>query len=257
MRSREEFDQVQRLVEQGLNDCQISRATGIARTTVRDWRLKGREDWWPGKGFEDHWRRGARYYDDSRCPVCSRRSLDSREYAYLLAMYLGDGQLSPTPRGVYKLRIFLDQRYIAIIAECIRSVVVVHGRDSIGFIEREECVELYSYWKHWSCLFPQHGPGRKHERRIRLTEWQREIVSAHPDRFLRGLVHSDGWRGVNRVNGTDYPRYQFKNESFDIRGLFTWACDLSGVGWRSSGNTISVARFEDVLKLDLVVGPKA
>jgi hypothetical protein len=28
------------------------------------------------------------------------------------------------------------------------------------------------------------------------------------------------------------------------------------VGWRRSGNTISVARFDDVLKLDLVVGPK-
>jgi hypothetical protein len=256
VRSREEFDRVQLLVEQGLNDCQIARAVGIARTTVRDWRSKGRENWWPGKGFEEIWGRAARHHGDSRCPVCERRSLDSREYAYLLAMYLGDGMLSPAPRGVFKLRIFLDQRYIGIIAECVLSVVVVHGRDSIGFIEREGCVELYSYWKHWSCLFPQHGPARKHERQIHLANWQREIVSAHPDRFLRGLVHSDGWRGVNQVNGTDYPRYQFKNESSHILGLFTWACDLSGVGWRRSGNTISVARFDDVLKLDLVVGPK-
>ncbi|MFI9836970.1 helix-turn-helix domain-containing protein [Nonomuraea sp. NPDC051941] len=48
-------------------------------------------------------------------------------------------------------------------------------------------------------LFPQHGPGKKHERPIVLEPWQREIVSAHPGRFVRGLIHSDGWRGTNRV----------------------------------------------------------
>jgi hypothetical protein len=24
------------------------------------------------------------------------------------------------------------------------------------------CTEVASYSKHWPCLFPQHGPGRKH-----------------------------------------------------------------------------------------------
>jgi hypothetical protein len=174
-----------------------------------------------------------------------------------LGMYLGDGVLSAGPRRVCRLRISLDQQYLGVIAASARAVAVVHGRDSVGFVEREGCVELYSYWKHWSCLFPQDGPGRKHERRIRLRPWQREIVTTHPGRFLRGLVHSDGWRGVNRVNGSEYPRYQFKNESGDIRALFTWACGLYGVSSRTSANTISIARFEDVVKMDLVVGPKA
>ena len=31
-------------------------------------------------------------------------------------------------------------------------------------------------WQHWPCLFPQHGPGRKHERPIVLEHWQRVIV---------------------------------------------------------------------------------
>ena len=26
--------------------------------------------------------------------------------------------------------------------------------------------------KHWPCLFPQHGPGRKHTRKIELEQWQ-------------------------------------------------------------------------------------
>ena len=47
-------------------------------------------------------------------------------------------------------------------------------------------------WKHWPCLFPQHGTGRKHERSIVLHPWQHAIVERHPGPFLRGLFHSDG-----------------------------------------------------------------
>ena len=32
--------------------------------------------------------------------------------------------------------------------------------------------EVYSFSKHWPCLFPQHEPGRKHERKIELMPWQ-------------------------------------------------------------------------------------
>ncbi|HYJ67134.1 MAG TPA: hypothetical protein VEX15_05670 [Nocardioidaceae bacterium] len=46
---------------------------------------------------------------------------------------------------------------------------------------------------------PQHGSGRKHTRLITLERWQVEIVERHPDRFLRGLFHSDGCRTINTV----------------------------------------------------------
>jgi hypothetical protein len=49
---------------------------------------------------------------------------------------------------------------------------------------------VVSYWKHWPWLFPQHGPGPKHQRRIDLADWQREIVAEHPDPFVRGLFAS-------------------------------------------------------------------
>jgi hypothetical protein len=48
-------------------------------------------------------------------------------------------------------------------------------------------------------LFPQHGPGRKHLRTIELEPWQRVIVTENPGDFARGLFHSDGYRGINRV----------------------------------------------------------
>ena len=118
-----------------------------------------------------------------------------------------------------------------------------------------------STWKQWACYFPQHGPGRKHKRKIELVPWQEEIVDAEPGPFLRGLIHSDGWRGVNRVRSKgkdyEYPRYQL-NRSDDIRKLFTDACDRLGVRWRPwTRYHMSVAHRDSVAILDTFVGPKA
>jgi hypothetical protein len=74
------------------------------------------------------------------------------------------------------------------------------------------------------CLFPQHGPGRKHESAIELESWQEEIVGEFPGDFVRGLIPSDGYRGMNRVRRMvggeekwyEYPRYLFVNRSADI-----------------------------------------
>jgi hypothetical protein len=127
-------------------------------------------------------------------------------------------------------------------------------------------VVVHSNWKHWPCLFPQHGPGRKHERRIALARWQRDIVTAHPAAFLRGLFHSDGCRVRNwatrPVAGVlkryDYPRWQFTNVSADIRGLCCWALDLVEIPWRQSNHdTISVSTRAGVARLDELIGPKS
>ncbi|HEV2368691.1 MAG TPA: hypothetical protein VGR90_02370 [Acidimicrobiales bacterium] len=125
------------------------------------------------------------------------------------------------------------------------------------------CVVVGSYSNQWPCLFPQHGAGPKHLRPIELADWQVELtVRLHPDRLVRGLIHSDGWRGINRVTGAnghgyDYTRYQFSNRSADIRRIFTDACDALGVQWRKSNAwTVSVSRRPDVANLDRMVGPK-
>jgi hypothetical protein len=93
-----------------------------------------------------------------------------------------------------------------------------------------------SYSKHWPCLFPQHGPGRKHLRKIELREWQEVIVERYSGEFAKGLIHSDGWRGNNRVRRTladddhwyEYPRYQFSNESGT-------SCGCAGRRWTGWG----------------------
>jgi hypothetical protein len=132
---------------------------------------------------------------------------------------------------------------------------VLPGR--VGRVQQEGCTEVGSYSKHWPCLFPQHGPGRKHQRKIELVPWQQEIVDADPRPLLRGLIHSDGCRILNWVKGTPYPRYQFTNRSRDIRELFGRACDALGVEWRQSNRySLSVARRGSVALLDEFVGPK-
>lgn len=122
-----------------------------------------------------------------------------------------------------------------------------------------------AYWKHWPCVFPQHGVGAKHTRPIVLESWQQAIVERHPGRFLRGLFHSDGCRIVNWTEKTvagerkryEYPRYFFTNASEDILELCTWALDLLGIAWRRpTERQISMARERAVVMLDEHVGPK-
>jgi hypothetical protein len=128
------------------------------------------------------------------------------------------------------------------------------------------CVNVEANTIHWKCVFPQHGPGMKHNRPIVLQEWQLAVVSQDPRPLIRGLIHSDGWRGTNwtekSVGGTlkryTYPRYQFSNESADIKRIFTDALDQLEIPWRvMNRKTISVARREAVAALDEFVGPKS
>lgn len=260
MRPDAEFEMVHYLIQMGLNDCQIARASGIPRGTIRDWRHGKR------KGQTDRERQSSTLGD---CPKCDHAVLDGQWYAYLLGLYLGDGCISEHRRKVFKLRISLDQKYPGIIEECARAMKAVRPttKMSVGRVTCIGCIEVNSHWKHWPCLFPQHGPGPKHLREIKLEPWQQEIVLAHPERLLRGLIHSDGTRSMNRIfrtwgNGRskwyEYPRYQFTNFSADIRRIFCDACDAYGVSWRQmNARTISVARGPDVAKLDLVIGPKS
>ena len=186
-------------------------------------------------------------------------------YAYLLGLYLGDGCLA-RHRQTWSLRIHQDLAYPAIIEEARAAIERVNPTGGSGLYlprGRGSFAIVYGYSKRWPDLFPQHGPGRKHHRPILLAPWQREIVmDRHPGSFLRGLIHSDGWRGVNRVHVKgrwyQYPRYQFSSRSDDIRHLFIDACDALDIAWRPWGRWhVSVARRDAVARLDAHVGPKA
>ena len=184
-------------------------------------------------------------------------------YAYLLGLYLGDGTISTGPRDVYRLRIFLDRAYPLIVDECVAATSLLAPGNRVSVIHSPDAhMDVVSaFSRHWPCMFPQHGPGMKHRRPIVLEPWQQSIVEAHPWRFLRGLIQSDGCRSTNTIRHPKrtyvYPRYEFSNRSDDIRWLFCEFCDRVGVSWRRMNRwTISVARHESVALMDRHIGPK-
>ena len=176
--------------------------------------------------------------------------------------------LSGTCSSRVWLRIFLDGAYPEIVDECRTAIglATLGGRVSDVFVPGSRVHILQSSWRRWTEAFPQHGPGRKHERPIVLEDWQQAIVDEHPGQFVRGLIHSDGCRTVNRFTITlpsgrvaeyAYPRYFFSNLSADIRGLFCEACDRLGVRWtQSNARNISVSHRRSVAVFEELVGEK-
>jgi hypothetical protein len=252
MRTRKEVALVQTLACEGLNHCQIARRTGIPRPTVRDW-LTGKAP-----------RRS--YHRPGSCSVCGHErhdfaALPIPEYTYLLGIYLGDGCISTSAKGIHVLRLFQDMRYPDLIDAWAGSVQTVMPRNSVRvqwYVGGGNCASVISLSKSWPCLLPQHGPGRKHLRPIVLTSWQQELIDRDPRPLIAGLIHSDGCRVINRSMGRQYLRYLFTNVSADIRRIFCEACDQLGIPWRQPKEyVISIARREGVEALDSFIGPKS
>jgi hypothetical protein len=243
-------DRALALSRQGLIDREVAQLTGVSIGAVQKWRT------------------GLRRTPDKRklwCPRCYSSPLSKRPYAYLLGLYLGDGHITRHRRGVYALSIFCADSWPGLIKLAERTMRRVAPSSSVMRVQRTGMTEVKSYSKHWPCLFPQHGPGMKHTRKIELADWQQVIVDRYPGDFARGLFHSDGCRTTNRVRRTwagkehryEYPRYMFSNESMDIMGLCCDALDELGVEWRfARRNMLSVAKRDAVARLDAFVGPK-
>ncbi|MFE6283960.1 transcriptional regulator [Streptomyces sp. NPDC057877] len=239
------------LVAAGRSLNSVSKETGISRAAIRSWRTR----------IEPRRRAGR------PCPRCQETPSppeDPAAYAYLLGLYLGDGCISAHRRGVYFLRIVLDNTWPGIIDACEAAMRSVRPDNSVCRVKKQGCVAVTGSSKHWPCLFPQHGPGMKHHRKITLEPWQQAIVDAHPWEFIRGLIHSDGCRITNWTTRTvagerkryEYPRYFFTNKSDDIRNLFTGTLDNLGIEWTSCTLNVSVARKASVALMDAHVGPK-
>jgi hypothetical protein len=245
MRSAKEFDLVRGLIATGLNDCAISRQTGIPRRTVQVWRTR------PPK-----WDR------ERRSGACTGLhdfdNLPASDYSYLLGLYLGDGCVSKTAR-TWMLRITCDTKYPGIIDGRRRVIDTLMPGQRAGVWTRPSgtCADVYLGSNHWPCLFPQHGPGVKHLRPITLEPWQQHFVEQAPKDFIRGLIHSDGCRVIANDRGVKSIRYHFTNHSEDILGLFTGTLDQLGITWtRSTKYVVSIHRKAATARLDEFIGPK-
>jgi hypothetical protein len=252
-RSQADFELAMRLAKEGLRDSEISRVTGIPRPTLSAWRHN----------------RGRRYHDRLATANSRWRPAQPAAYCYLLGIYLGDGCLDVQPRGGASLIVSLDLAYPEIIDTVERSIRIVFSDVAVAriFPKDARLAVLRAGHPALPFAFPQHGAGRKHNRRIILTDWQRALTHVHPKELLRGLIHSDGCRTINRfktklpsgrVAEYEYPRYFFSNLSADIRAIFCEHCDLLGIRWtQSNPRNISVSHRKSVALLDQFVGPKS
>ncbi len=252
MRSEADFDSVKRLLGRGLSDYEIARRTGVPRATVANWRHRPfRVRRAPPPPPPPDW-----------------RPTDERAYAYLLGLYLGDGCIWVPAGGHWaSLRVYLDARYPLIVAEARDAFSRVVPSAPVRQHPKEGCVVLSASSSIWPVAFPQHGPGRKHTRPIELVDWQRELTPRHSKALLRGLIHSDGCRCVNRftirlpkggAREYAYVRYFFSNHSLGIQRIFSSHCELLGIRWTQSRPfMLSVSDRRSVALLDSFIGPKA
>jgi hypothetical protein len=248
--AKDTFTEVRVLVEAGLSDYQIADATGVPRSTVLRWRR--------------------RLLPPGALDLASRWELDDPvSYCYLLGAYLGDGHVTHRPPRSWTLRIATDQQYPAIEAEIVSAMTVSFpgGRPTSRPASKGASNVVSLTHAAVGRAFPQHGPGKKHLRRIELTDWQIELTHAHPAALIRGLIHSDGCRSLNRVRTVlpsgrealyEYVRYFFSNRSGDIRAIFASHCDLLGIRvTQPNPRNLAVSHRDSVQILETIVGPKS
>jgi hypothetical protein len=160
----------QRKLASSLSSCEP------AGTTARSRERQGSPGAPSGTGGQG----GLRTSGAGRAPAPSaqvtRRLFLCRPVRISLGSTWGTGVSPPAP-DVYKLRIACAERYPELIRQCELAMAQVLP-NKVGRARKtdERCCDVYSCSKHQPCLFPQHGPGRKHERKIELTPWQQELV---------------------------------------------------------------------------------
>ncbi|MFI6946131.1 helix-turn-helix domain-containing protein [Streptomyces sp. NPDC050422] len=247
------------LLRSGTTGADVARQLDVPRGTVSYWLHMDRSK--RGECPGSH---------NPMCHRCDGVELNEAAYSYLLALYLGDGHVSRcSQHRVPNLMITLDDAWPGIQDEAEAAMRKVFPDNATCRVRKTGCHNIKVYSKHLYCLFPQHGPGKKHEREITLEAWQQKIVETDPWSFIRGLIHSDGCRITNwttRLVGGErkryeYPRYFFSNKSDDIRKLFSDTLTTVGVQWTTLARgsdpfNISVARRASVALMDAHVGPK-
>jgi hypothetical protein len=251
-RNPADYQAAMALIDAGIGASEVARRTGIPRSTVKAWRA----------GV------GTRFHERLRTASPEWRPPDAERYSYLLGVYLGDGCILTKGEDAAWLVITLDAGYPGIVDETAAAVAVCFADTPVRTFARTDGSVTAVQTSHPALpfAFPQHGAGRKHLRPIELLDWQREITRRCPRELLRGLIHSDGCRTINRfktklpsgrIAAYEYPRYFFSNLSDDIRRIFCDHCDLLGIRWtQSNPRNISISHRRSVALLDEFIGPK-
>lgn len=243
MRTLKEYEKVMKLRKQGLSQWDISDKTGIPRGTIKDWVI----------GNIDLSKSKYKLQIDDPMLILDTES-KKQSYSYVLGMYLGDGYINKMKR-TYRIRIAQDNKYSSLIELQKKYLSDVLADNSVCITKRngDNCVDISAYSNNLPVLFPQHGKGKKHERKIELLKWQKNIIKKYPEEFIRGLIHSDGCVFYSQGKLC----YEFSNMSKDILGIFAWAIGLLNIKCTFTWKSANIRKKSEVEKMAKFVEAKS
>ena len=262
MRTKEECEKIVEMYEIGISKSKISKELNIAKTTVSaiiDNKQIENGVIFPKKDPEKRKLKLEQNYSNFTIE-------QQKAYSYILGIYLGDGHIVKYP-DTWKLSIFCDYKYPKIIEEICNSLSKIFPFNKVSpLVRKKSCVEIYVYSNNVLNYFPQHGVGKKSQRKIFLLPWQENILNMFRTQFLRGLFHSDGCRYLHPKAGI---RYSFVNTSVDIINLFENYLNKENIAYKtrevppskcypnaSPAQVVDIYRREETKKLDTFLGAK-
>jgi DNA-binding transcriptional regulator WhiA len=253
MRTLEDFNKALELKKEGFNNSEISRQLDIPRRTIIDW-VSGK----------------IKLNESSKEKRKNFNPLDylkdkKEAYSYILGLYLGDGYINKTEKS-WRIRFFLDYKYDKLNDFATEELQKVFPNNKINILNHKNTKGNSSYITLYTCsvliekLFPQIGKGKKHERKIELTDWQKEIIDYKF--LLKGLFHSDGSYYKQTNSNSFY--YNFSNLSKDIIEIFCECCNKINVECKfchtlvrgKKKYTANVRKQQFVEKLHGIIGDK-
>ena len=168
-------------------------------------------------------------------------------YAYILGLYLGDGDISKFPR-TFRLRLYFNSETNSrIIARSIVSLNNIFRKNRRSKYKQRtaNCTEVSIYSNVLPTLFPQHGTGKKHSRDVSLKDNQQWLFDdQYAKILLAGLHDSDGCF----YSEGKYDRFMFTNTSDDIIRIYKKILDMYNIHYTESsvkreGNERNITRI--------------
>lgn len=250
------------LFENGMNKTKISKELDIPRATIKGWTTpkyikktdKPRNSYIPIVDF------------DAYLDTPEKR----KAYSFIMAVYLCDGYINIMKnQRTYSIRLCNDTRYPNNTQEWANNLKILFPENVCNIYnpKNSNCNQVKLYSRKIIDLFPQHGAGAKHARKLTILDWQMRIISEYPEQFIRGCIQSDGciYQQIikNKKGGkTSYKRYNFVNKSEDIMDLFLSTLKLVGVNkekyWHESRQIFVAQNFpqESIKILEQIISCK-
>lgn len=213
------IEEVLKKYEEKYNISELSRVYSIPRATILYW-LKS--------NILNNFQIKEEINQSTIDSIYEHISLNKKEYSFILGLYLGDGCITENGRNntSYKLRIAQDNKYPKVI-NIIQSQLSEFFGKECKLVDCKGCTHITIYDKYLPHYFPQHGKGFKHDRNVKLTQFQIENID-HRE-LMKGLWLSDGSFYLAKNGKYEYERYNFTNKSLDIIELFEKCLKLEDV----------------------------